>query len=171
MATIRFGSSLGASSNSSGERAQLAEQFDDSANLDPERLLLCPYDPNHLIRACRFPYHLIKCRKNHPKLAKELKTCPYNARHLVKPQDFAHHMETCVDRVRADTPVMDESCRFSNPPSTWVNPSPTEDWEAEADNGAAPFIWKKSSTSAPMAASNPSEHLGQHIRAPNTLPW
>ncbi|CAM5117434.1 unnamed protein product, partial [Natator depressus] len=31
--------------------------------LDPERLIQCPYDNDHQIRACRFPYHLIKCRK------------------------------------------------------------------------------------------------------------
>ncbi len=35
--------------------------FTDFCN--PDKLLLCPYDPHHLIRACRFPYHLIKCRK------------------------------------------------------------------------------------------------------------
>ncbi|CAM4676689.1 unnamed protein product [Lepidochelys olivacea] len=31
--------------------------------LDPERLIQCPYDKYHRIRACWFPYHLIKCRK------------------------------------------------------------------------------------------------------------
>ncbi|CAM4691360.1 unnamed protein product [Caretta caretta] len=31
--------------------------------LDPERLIQCPYDNYHRIRACWFPYHLIKCRK------------------------------------------------------------------------------------------------------------
>lgn len=30
---------------------------------DPERLVQCPYDKHHQIRACRFPYHLVKCRK------------------------------------------------------------------------------------------------------------
>ncbi|CAM4659871.1 unnamed protein product [Lepidochelys olivacea] len=35
-------------------------QFD---ALDPERLIQCPYDKYHRIRACWFPYHLIKCRK------------------------------------------------------------------------------------------------------------
>ncbi|CAM4604641.1 unnamed protein product [Lepidochelys kempii] len=32
--------------------------------LDPERLRQCPYDKYHRIKACWFPYHLIKCRKN-----------------------------------------------------------------------------------------------------------
>ena len=33
--------------------------------LNPEKLLWCAYDKNHQIRACRFPYQFIKCRKNH----------------------------------------------------------------------------------------------------------
>lgn len=36
---------------------------DDVGNADPEKLLQCPYDKSHQIRACRFPYHLIKCGK------------------------------------------------------------------------------------------------------------
>lgn len=39
----------------------IEETYIDS--LDPEKLLQCPYDKNHQIRACRFPYHLIKCKK------------------------------------------------------------------------------------------------------------
>lgn len=31
--------------------------------MDPDKLLQCPFDKNHQIRVCRFPYHLIKCRK------------------------------------------------------------------------------------------------------------
>lgn len=173
MATIRFGSSTESSSRSSGERAQVAEQFDDFSNIDPERLLLCPYDPNHLIRACRFPYHLIKCKKNHPQLAKELMTCPYNARHLVPPQDFSHHTDTCVDRVKMASPVKaddQQSERFKKPPTTWV-PTPTEDWEAETDDVAVPFIWGKRPTSTLQTASHPSDQHGKQVRAPNTLPW
>jgi len=30
---------------------------------EPEKLMQCPYDKNHQIRPCRFPYHIIKCRK------------------------------------------------------------------------------------------------------------
>lgn len=36
---------------------------DDRDDCDPDKLLQCPFDKNHQIRACRFPYHLIKCRK------------------------------------------------------------------------------------------------------------
>lgn len=30
---------------------------------DPDRLVQCPYDPNHMIRQSRFPYHVLKCKK------------------------------------------------------------------------------------------------------------
>lgn len=36
---------------------------EDKGNSDPDKLLQCPFDKNHQIRACRFPYHLIKCKK------------------------------------------------------------------------------------------------------------
>uniref|UniRef100_A0A2K5RN38 Gametocyte specific factor 1 n=1 Tax=Cebus imitator TaxID=2715852 RepID=A0A2K5RN38_CEBIM len=67
-------------------------------SLDPEKLLQCPYDKNHQIRACRFPYHLIKCRKNHPDVASKLATCPFNARHQVPRAEISHHISSCDDR-------------------------------------------------------------------------
>ncbi|TKC52660.1 hypothetical protein EI555_004517 [Monodon monoceros] len=66
--------------------------------LDPEKLLQCPYDKNHQIRACRFPYHLIKCRKNHPDIANKLATCPFNARHQVPRAEISHHISSCDDK-------------------------------------------------------------------------
>lgn len=30
---------------------------------DPDELVVCPYDPVHLVQRKRFQYHLIKCRK------------------------------------------------------------------------------------------------------------
>ncbi|XP_073183193.1 gametocyte-specific factor 1-like isoform X4 [Lepidochelys kempii] len=66
--------------------------------LDPERLIQCPYDKYHQIRACRFPYHLIKCRKNHPEIAKQLATCPFNARHQVPRAEISRHISSCDDK-------------------------------------------------------------------------
>uniref|UniRef100_A0A452J341 CHHC U11-48K-type domain-containing protein n=1 Tax=Gopherus agassizii TaxID=38772 RepID=A0A452J341_9SAUR len=65
--------------------------------MDPERLIPCPYDKNHQIRASRFPYHLVKCGENNKKRAKELATCPYNARHKVPKQELQLHISTCTD--------------------------------------------------------------------------
>ncbi|XP_068774903.1 gametocyte-specific factor 1-like isoform X8 [Struthio camelus] len=66
--------------------------------LDPERLVQCPYNKHHRIRACRFPYHLVKCRKSYPQVAKELATCPFNARHLVPQADLRDHISNCRDK-------------------------------------------------------------------------
>ena len=44
-----------------------------------EDLVVCPYDPAHMIRRTRMAYHLIKCKEQHPGV--ELAVCPYNATH------------------------------------------------------------------------------------------
>ncbi|XP_067384605.1 gametocyte-specific factor 1 isoform X2 [Channa argus] len=135
MATIRFETTSGPwpCRIATSERAQLKEE-EDKSDWDPDKLLQCPFDKNHQIRACRFPYHLIKCRKNHPKLASELKTCPFNARHLLPKHELKHHMETCADRIsmgNEDGGPTNEYCKWQVPVTTWVNPNMTEDW----DNG------------------------------------
>uniref|UniRef100_A0A673LHU9 CHHC U11-48K-type domain-containing protein n=1 Tax=Sinocyclocheilus rhinocerous TaxID=307959 RepID=A0A673LHU9_9TELE len=101
-----------------------------SATLD--KVLLCPYDPHHLILAYRFPYHLIKCRKNHPELVGELWTCPFNARHLMRKHELSHHIFTCVDRCSvSDTCVASDKTdsKFQIPVSTWTAPVCDEDWD------------------------------------------
>ena len=30
---------------------------------DPDELIVCPYDPVHLVARKRMPYHIMKCRK------------------------------------------------------------------------------------------------------------
>lgn len=79
------------------------EEEQDDDLFDPDKLLQCPYDSNHKIRACRLPYHLIKCKKNNPQLASELWTCPFNARHLMPKHELSGHMSTCVDRCSVNT--------------------------------------------------------------------
>uniref|UniRef100_A0A8D0DGA5 CHHC U11-48K-type domain-containing protein n=1 Tax=Salvator merianae TaxID=96440 RepID=A0A8D0DGA5_SALMN len=66
--------------------------------MDPERLVQCPYDKNHQIKASRLPYHLVKCRKNNQKIAKKIVTCPYNARHRIPKQEFSLHTATCESK-------------------------------------------------------------------------
>ncbi|XP_023148392.1 gametocyte-specific factor 1 [Amphiprion ocellaris] len=153
------------------EAAQQAEESD-GKNWDPDKLMPCPYDKNHQIRACRFPYHLIKCKKNHPKLASELKTCPYNARHLVHKRELARHTETCENRMCVYT----EDAGSTNgnwhvPVSTWVNPIVIEDWDKEADEFAAPFVWGVNTLLDQIQETRPPNNLGPSFRAPNTLPW
>ncbi|XP_010130807.1 PREDICTED: gametocyte-specific factor 1-like, partial [Buceros rhinoceros silvestris] len=62
-------------------------------------LIQCPYNKHHHIRACRFPYHLVKCRKSYPEVAKGLATCPFNARHLIPRAALSDHIANCSDKV------------------------------------------------------------------------
>ncbi|XP_059189482.1 gametocyte-specific factor 1 [Centropristis striata] len=172
--TIRFGTSSAPCKTAAAERATVAEEINEKGNSDPEKILQCPFDKNHQIRSCRFPYHLIKCRKNHPKLASELKTCPFNARHLVPKQELTYHTETCEDRISVDTEnggTTNGHCKWQVPVSTWVNQNMTEDWDEEADEAATPFVWGVSTVLNEKQETRSTNNLGPSFRAPNTLPW
>ncbi|CAM4660103.1 unnamed protein product [Lepidochelys olivacea] len=54
---------MGGASQEESDTQKLAQRATMFDALDPERLRQCPYDKYHRIRACWFPYHLIKCRK------------------------------------------------------------------------------------------------------------
>ncbi|XP_068078857.1 gametocyte-specific factor 1 [Danio rerio] len=161
------------------EMAVKAPRWEEAQDFcNPDKLLLCPYDPHHLIRACRFPYHLIKCRKNHPELVGELWTCPFNARHLMKKNELSHHISTCVDRCSVtETYVAKDKTdsKFQIPVSTWTAPVCDEDWDEEMDKratAAPPFVWDVSK-SLPKDRENPSvsSSVITGLRAPRVLPW
>nr|XP_020475146.1 gametocyte-specific factor 1-like isoform X2 [Monopterus albus] len=153
-------------------REQLEEDADQKVRWDPDKLSQCPFDKSHQIRACRLPYHLIKCRKNHPKLAIELKTCPYNACHLVPKHELKNHVAACEDRVSVDKDDEGSVPRQQQVPvSTWVMPNMTEDWDQEADVNAAPFVWGRNTLLTPKLETRPENNLGPNVRPPNTLPW
>ncbi|XP_074538044.1 gametocyte-specific factor 1 isoform X2 [Halichoeres trimaculatus] len=172
--TIRFGTTCDPCKVPSSGDTQSAVDTDEKGNCDPDKLVQCPFDKNHQIRVCRLPYHLLKCGKNHPKLASELKTCPFNARHLVPRHELMYHTETCEDRIPVSTDDDDATnghCRWQVPVSTWVNPNVTEDWDQEADDGAVPFVWGETRSLDMYKETRPTNNLGQTSRVPNTLPW
>jgi len=150
------------------------EDTDGEDSINPDKLFQCPYDQNHHIRVCRFPYHLLKCRKNHPALASELKTCPFNARHLMPKHELTHHMATCVDRSSVNTVDLGSAeiqGKWQVPVTIWSNPNPDgEDWDTEADPYvSAPFKWGLSTTPVQI---RPEPSPGPvHLRTPRTLPW
>ncbi|XP_042558241.1 gametocyte-specific factor 1-like [Dipodomys spectabilis] len=86
-------------------------------SVDPERLLQCPYDKNHKIRSCRFPYHLVKCKENHPDIAARLATSPFNARHLVPRDQLTEHIATCMDKTSLEDDI--ESLEDPSPSFVW----------------------------------------------------
>ncbi|XP_048041220.1 gametocyte-specific factor 1 [Megalobrama amblycephala] len=145
---------------------------------NPDKLLLCPYDPHHLIRACRFPYHLIKCRKNHPELVGELWTCPFNARHLMRKHELSHHISTCVDRCSVNETYVTRDktdSKFQIPVGTWTAPVCDEDWDEEVDKHVttAPSFVRDVSKSLPQDRENNSlsSNAIAGLRAPRVLPW
>uniref|UniRef100_A0A670IVC8 CHHC U11-48K-type domain-containing protein n=1 Tax=Podarcis muralis TaxID=64176 RepID=A0A670IVC8_PODMU len=109
----------------------------------PVKVLFCR---NHQIRACRLPYHLVKCRKNNQKIARELATCPYNARHRVPKQELKLHIATCENKVSPE--VLEVTSSRGDPKNrikevtAWQCPPPEEDWEADAaECPAPPFVF------------------------------
>ncbi|XP_070534152.1 uncharacterized protein [Ptychodera flava] len=118
-------------------------------DVDPDELLMCPYDPVHRVAAKRFPYHLMKCKKNFPTVI--LEPCPFNARHLVKKHEYRHHLCTCPDKVMLEQDVLhhqaketgDEGAFFKGntdvPPyhnPDFKMPSPTENWDIDSDESS-----------------------------------
>ncbi|XP_043939906.1 gametocyte-specific factor 1 isoform X2 [Protopterus annectens] len=157
---------------------------------DPDRLLECPYDKNHQVRACRFPYHLIKCRKNHPDVVRQLVTCPFNARHQVPRGDLIHHLASCDDKCCIEQDVVNEavSPKRWETPSSWETPPCEEDWDNELEGSSnSLYVWgqnntvaRKSSSVTRSAVIGPSllerkSNLSPGIRAPRSapcvLPW
>uniref|UniRef100_A0A286XZX2 Gametocyte specific factor 1 n=1 Tax=Cavia porcellus TaxID=10141 RepID=A0A286XZX2_CAVPO len=149
-------------------------------SLDPEKLLQCPYDKNHQIRACRFPYHLIKCRKNHPDVANKLATCPFNARHQVPRAEISHHISSCDDKSCIEQDVVNQTRNLGQErlaESTWQCPPCDEDWDKDLwEQTSTPFVWGTASfcgNNSP-ASNMVMEHksnLASGMRVPKSLPY
>lgn len=107
---------------------------------DPEELLECPYDRVHMVRAKRFQYHLIKCRKNYT--GTEYEKCPFNAKHQMPRPEFRHHLANCPDKAMVE-PELNYAARRENgdenllkgctdvPVYNDIDIESGEDWEAE----------------------------------------
>ena len=83
---------------------------------DPGRLLPCPYDlkkKKNQICACRFPYHLIKYKKNNPDYLQNLAICPLSAYH---PLAEIRHISSCDDKscIEQDTVIQEPWTRDSD---------------------------------------------------------
>uniref|UniRef100_A0A8C5M811 CHHC U11-48K-type domain-containing protein n=1 Tax=Leptobrachium leishanense TaxID=445787 RepID=A0A8C5M811_9ANUR len=111
---------------------------------DPDRLLQCPYDSNHQIGACRYPYHLKKCKWNHLDVAVQLATCPFNARHMVPRAELTHHISSCVDRSCIEQDVADENSVYKREVKLDKGNYPpcSEDWDEDLqNNNVSVFMW------------------------------
>ncbi|XP_074663692.1 LOW QUALITY PROTEIN: gametocyte-specific factor 1 [Strix aluco] len=149
--------------------------------MDPEALVQCPYDKSHQVRASRLPYHIVKCQRNHPQVARMLATCPFNARHRVPQANLRSHIASCPDKRLSDLPhEMDMSLgnRMKQPeiPTAWQSPPCQEDWEAELEDleDPPPFIFNigmndlllpcdSFAPAAPTSRSRGGEAAGQPV--------
>ncbi|KAB0397292.1 hypothetical protein E2I00_005347, partial [Balaenoptera physalus] len=148
--------------------------------LDPEKLLQCPYDKNHQIRACRFPYHLIKCRKNHPDVADKLATCPFNARHQVPRAEISHHISSCDDKCCIEQDVVSQTRNLGQETlteSTWQCPPCDEDWDKDLwEQTSTPFVWGAATycgnnSPASNIVMEHKSNLASGMRVPKSLPY
>ncbi|XP_007908693.1 gametocyte-specific factor 1 [Callorhinchus milii] len=146
---------------------------------DPEELLRCPYDGSHRVRAARFPYHLVKCRKNNPDKARTLESCPFNARHCIPKADMKHHITNCSDKkaIEDDFVSVGQRKHCEIPQSTWQCPPPEEDWERDnGDDTSATFVYGYSNVNqscvkgSSISVYESNNNLAVGIRAPKTLP-
>ncbi|XP_050777704.1 gametocyte-specific factor 1-like isoform X7 [Gopherus flavomarginatus] len=160
-------------------KMELEDNYVDA--LDPEKLIQCPYDRYHQIRACRFPYHLIKCRKNHPDIAEQLATCPFNARHQVPRAEISHHISSCDDKSCIEQEIVSQSntCHreMMNTVSMWQPPPCDEDWDKELqEQSNSVFVWGtfNSGINNSLGSSvmmEPKNKLMPGMRAPRSLPY
>ncbi|XP_067880681.1 gametocyte-specific factor 1-like isoform X2 [Heterodontus francisci] len=119
--------------------------------MDCDQLLVCPYDQSHRIRSSRFPYHLVKCRNNHPELANVIKVCPFNARHRILKPEFKHHVLHCDDgKLAADSNEQGaeskcsfDSTNFAQQPGRERLPC-GENWDDEEEEVSSPFVFGES---------------------------
>uniref|UniRef100_UPI00358E384D gametocyte-specific factor 1-like n=1 Tax=Myxine glutinosa TaxID=7769 RepID=UPI00358E384D len=111
--------------------------------MDPDEAFPCPYDKNHMVRAARFPYHLVKCRKNFPLIAREMGTCPFNARHVLPKPEMQHHIMDCPDKERIHQDIEYDLKSGAFPMSKikdWETSSMSENWEDEMQDPRV-FVW------------------------------
>lgn len=130
---------------------------DAEAKMDPEALVQCPYDKAHQIRVSRLPYHLVKCQRNNPQVARSLEVCPFNARHRMPRSELQRHIACCPDqRLLFNSQELSlctgDQAKQPKVPVAWQAPPCQEDWEAEVDEleEAAPFILNTTVSDLPL---------------------
>ncbi|XP_069826348.1 gametocyte-specific factor 1-like [Dendropsophus ebraccatus] len=141
----------------------------------PDRLIQCPYDSNHQVRACRFPYHLIKCRKNNTELASQFVVCPFNARHMVPRGELSFHISRCDDKRGIEQDIVEEKSVYKRDvsPSRWNAPPSNENWDNDVQDDRSTFVWGTPSYQGPSTGTlmDPKNSLGSNLRAPKSLPY
>ena len=56
----------------------------------------CAYNPEHLVRPSRLPYHYTKCETK-PEVEHLFSVCPFNVMHRMLTEELEEHMAECPD--------------------------------------------------------------------------
>ncbi|XP_065064205.1 putative cyclin-dependent serine/threonine-protein kinase DDB_G0272797/DDB_G0274007 [Rhopilema esculentum] len=108
------------------------------SNEDPEKLFVCPYFKEHVVRACRFNQHIRKCQKIQGGVGYLI--CPFNRSHHIPEKDYNFHLKNCPDKhvIQQD---IDEAQGIKQHTLPAVEHHPeydklesTEDWDAEFEH-------------------------------------
>ncbi|KRT84667.1 hypothetical protein AMK59_1850 [Oryctes borbonicus] len=96
-----------------------------------QKLVRCPFDPQHLLTEDRLQKHVIKCMKNYPNHVK----CPYNTLHcFLNKNELEGHIMECPDKVHSH-PWKYQKQRIINEVPIQIDVprsgNEEEDWEAE----------------------------------------
>ena len=97
-----------------------------------ESKVTCPYDAHHKIIPERLAGHLVRCRKQHPHVEREI--CPYNWTHHIDPEKIESHKRVCRDK---DLFAMQSIETEWTPGKAWAAAEPipsSEDWDAEMED-------------------------------------
>ncbi|XP_062378317.1 gametocyte-specific factor 1-like [Sardina pilchardus] len=177
MTTVRYGTSCGPYKRITFREANPHWEEDAGGlvldDADQDKPVQCPFDANHVIRTCRFAYHIQKCEKNNPELAAEMMTCPYNAQHRMLRYEMDQHVKKCINRQRI-TEAFEVKVlpKFQVPVNTFSAPNSEEDWETESDNTANTFIWGVPTLNlAPQNGYAGPVVTPTRTGLPSTLPW
>lgn len=104
------------------------------ADQDPTKEYVCPYNKYHVISAKKYPTHVAGCRNMYTGV--KFESCPFNARHQFPAVEYEYHIGICPDQdlvVKEISEVHAPNVPQINHHPICNEPSPTEDWESEAN--------------------------------------
>ncbi|XP_023012818.1 gametocyte-specific factor 1 homolog [Leptinotarsa decemlineata] len=96
--------------------------------VNPEELIMCPYNKSHHIQRKRMAFHLVKCKKNYPE--SRIVNCDFNVTHKVPEVELQYHHENCPSRRNIELAVYEEAGSNTNRfPIQNLNIEPDESWD------------------------------------------
>ena len=61
-------------------------------------MIVCPYNPSHLVPETRFQVHLVRCRRSHQDT--DMVVCSWNSTHVLPKGELKEHERNCPDSLK-----------------------------------------------------------------------